>query len=430
MGLVCASPECMSVPTIGEANVNVNYVVEGAVYDLENADEGRSIPTFDSSTEILDQLPPKPETPEFQENTSVEQTAIELGNTASNCAEIRVEYTIKYVNEKGKSVGLPDAQVRIWDEEKGEDDLLAKGITNNAGFYRSPTIKNVDDGSNQGKLDVYVEVALANSAIMVKTRFAAVPYRGYSETFQEANPTTTKCVLKFTPQRLTGENHENATRFFAEGMTSWRHADSFATNTPPLVRVYWPDPSPGSHYEVGTKVISLRKQEVTQPHLMYHEYGHFVHHWAYGFEHHPFFYWSHTACEDNLREDQAFSEGFADFFAAYVRSRSGLGNTIDSRSIESQPCGSTSVKGPHVQWNVARLFWDLYDAGDEGTGAVYDHYGTGKFNPSTNSIWKVLTAGTDPDSMGEFRAAWKNLGNSPTMIDDLSIFNRIPLDDY
>jgi hypothetical protein len=47
-------------------------------------------------------------------------------------------------------------KVQIWDEDAGNDDLLAEGLTGNAGQF-GPFILNNTDGDEAGKLDVYIK---------------------------------------------------------------------------------------------------------------------------------------------------------------------------------------------------------------------------------------------------------------------------------
>lgn len=95
---------------------------------------------------------------------------------------------------------------------------------------------------------------------------------------------------------------------------------------------------------------------------------------------------------------------------------------VPSNNIENTWCGST-VQGQDNEWNVARTFWDLYDAAPDGSDL--SGYGSDNVNPSTNSIWKVMVSQADPQSLGDFRAKWLNMGYSSPMFTGTSSQNQI-----
>lgn len=94
-------------------------------------------------------------------------------------------------------------------------------------------------------------------------------------------------------------------------------------------------------------------------------------------------------------------------------------------NIESSDC--TNVYGQDNEWNVAQTLWDLYDSAPESNswGADFSSYGSDNINPASDSIWGVMWSGSEPRSLGDFRAQWLARGYNEWMFSDVAHLNGI-----
>lgn len=333
------------------------------------------------------------------------------------CSQVRANIRWIYRDETGLGRPMSYATFILWEDDVGPDWKFQTMTADSNGNALSNWFNN-DDGAFQGTLDFYAEVWGSNAGVNIGQRASLnVYYSAYTATSNNIDPSSTGCVLY-----LSYEVTDTAQwRHYMETVWAWKYASAFGSGSPSAVKIYYPDPQPfGPHYEPVFRAIAMPSGYSGNPDTSYHEYGHHVNYWAYGHDSFPPPYANHSLCDDNQATNLAFGEGWANFFAAYVHARTRGGTTYSGNDIENSHC---TASGYDNEWNVATALWDLYDA--HADGRDLSTYGSDNMNPSTNSIWKVMVGGTDPQNFSSFRTKWLSLGYSSTMFTETSGQNKI-----
>ncbi|MDX1611809.1 MAG: hypothetical protein R3185_05530, partial [Candidatus Thermoplasmatota archaeon] len=363
-----ANPDHPSVPTDGDVPPEVQRQLRLPSHPAPDE------PVVPNPSEEL--ATAEPYAPEFNGTVPLATSPSDgVAIQASDCGWIRVDITWEYFDEGWSLRPLNDATVKVWDSETGSDFLLRTGVTDINGHYRSGWIQN-DDGFLQGKLDIYVTVETATDpGITVKHRFTINPYVSETGTRSEVNPTSTGCVVEFG-DRIPDVAQWDEWRVYEAGIWSWKYASSLGTGKMDKVDIYYPDEAAGltaPHYEwyyPAGEAIAVPEGWDDELSVLYHEHGHVVQDWAYGWNNFPVpFATSHSRCEDNQDLGLAYGEGWANFWSSHVKQRTRDDIRYRGNNIEASWTSCYNVEGPDNEWNVAQAFWDLYDEPADGKDA-------------------------------------------------------------
>ena len=167
------------------------------------------------------------------------------------------------------------------------------------------------------------------------------------------------------------------------------------------VDAVFPASTTGSQYDPVNKKISIVSGDGTVPSLIIHEYGHAVMHMLFT----AFPVGNNCPTSHNFSDPSsgncAWTEGWADFFQAYVRNIGnydfGIGTPINLETIDRF--------GPTFEKAVAGALWDIFDAVDS---TEWDGINLG-IGTATTGIWGRMNqplAANQPFDGPDFLGKW------------------------
>ena len=320
--------------------------------------------------------------------------------------------TIQYQNPAGVYVNVQIAKIEI---------LVNGAVTTSA-------------TDTNGNFSVFVSSGTANPSIQLKV-YAQDNNAAQSVQVKDSNATTLYAAAfpaqnwNLTTPLVMGVKKIDSTNFPATNLPLAFHIyDQIAvvsrtklasgpTWTPTFkVDVAFPASTTGSNYDTSNKKINIILSDRSLPSVIIHEYGHVVMHML-------FVTWplaincpSPHSFTDPGNGKCAWTEGWANFFQAYIRNTGnydfGGGNTYNLES--------PTRFGPAFEVSIAGALWDVYDGVDT---AEWDNISSG-IGTSTSGIWGRMQQSTitnQPFDGPDFLTRW--LQNYNVSNDDLrSIF--------
>ena len=304
-------------------------------------------------------------------------------------ASVCVSGTALWTDSAGGTHPVDRSPVQIRDQETGADQVVATVTTDGSGFFNA-TIDN-NDGDATGR-DVYVRVSADGPTFTLDQHI---------DSAVSVDVPSGSAVTK----NLTANNTaDNNTAFSVHAALVYASDFIVAQNGGPLPTVPVIFPSDGSYYD-GT-AFNLLALDRFDWDVALHEFGHYVAD-ELNIENNP---GGPHSGEDNLSDSRgskaigvplAFGEGWPTFFAVSalhdLAAGAGVPNVGDTKYQDTEDLSISddlevnATLGEDNELTVMNVFWDLYDAVNDGRDTV---------SLGSAVIWDKLDDG-DPTTLSE-----------------------------
>jgi hypothetical protein len=336
------------------------------------------------------------------------------GIQMSPTGNITIEGTVRWTDENGATHAMYGANVRIYDEDLGFDEVVTTVVTDFDGNYQA--VVDNDDGIGAGDRDIYVQVRSANGWVVTQTTGNAV-YVMESGVHDETPDGT------LITENFTAPNNSNGESFSVFQAATWiaGYVAVVRGAALPQVDIVWPNGDTKSFYDGAVKIEQPDRWDWDTVH---HEFGHYVMD-QLDIEDNPGGPHNigdcisdvHSSKDEGIR--MAWGEGWPTYFGTSAQTVLGLSSLSVPRvgdvsyqdledgsvvySLESQ---DNNGLGEDNEVAVQRLLWDLFDSGNDGRDQI---------SRSDASIWNPIDASNTKSLSG----GWAALRAGQSSQDDL-----------
>lgn len=333
---------------------------------------------------------------------------------------------------------MRNVYVEMWDEDDGEDDLLASGYTeDNTGYVNFPAVSNYDAGGTGGQ-DVYFVVWAVNEA----ARMTINPSQ-YTTSWTSDTTNDMSSGPYYWGQTATVEPSKPfyvADRVL-DAYRKWNQISPSDLVSDSLEVILNPSATTASHYDRtntylyinDANVTNLQAPDTWDSDVIWHEYGHHIESYFGFFD---IFVGDHEIF-DTISEGAAASEGFCTWWACVGSQNNVWNNSFDNfqdtmwYNPENGVFGNrdslmygVNAMGVKNEGAVAGILWDIYDGSNDDwsnindfhypydtTDSQDDAYGDSLSNGYGNILEALLDDGRmvnghHPDDILEFWDAW------------------------
>jgi len=299
---------------------------------------------------------------------------------------ITVAGQVLFTDINGNTHPVTFANVEVWDEEAGPDDLVTTTTTDGSGNYSVSVDDNDGDGSGR---DIFVIVLAQGSTVSVED-FANAGSAWSVDSLPAVVdvPDFTTVTLNVTAGNDVANSNQVAFEAYEAANSVSRFLPAVGGSLPSVCILSFPGPGDGSSYWPPSATVTLAGTDVHDWDNIQHEYDHHVQN-EFNLADSPGGGHSlgEDLCSTHGKDDGlrlAWGEAWATFFAVMAQAELGhaalgIPNLGDTSYTDTKPVGAPLTYdlepndglflGESDEVVNQRLLWDLYDPADDGGDA-------------------------------------------------------------
>lgn len=318
----------------------------------------------------------------------------------------------KFVPSQYRYIGVAGATVEIWDDDFLGDQLLCEVTTDISGCFIKENLSNHDEWGSYGQ-DIIVRARTTSDNARVIEEYGG-DYTFITSMWQDVPDGTTLDIGTWR----SADASNSAWIVYSTLMDGWfTLKNGGPSDTVPFVKAVWTlghssDYGYGgctstTHYhfdDAAAGQIHLTSNDGQVPDTVLHEYGHHLMWYAYD-EWIPADYGYSHMIKDNLKESEAWQEGWPELIHAVVGHWTGKGDTyrdcgagynyghyydmegsqqLKLGVVETFPGSDDWLGGDTNEATISYSLYDVYDSACDGADA---------YNGGFTKIWTVMKSG-------------------------------------
>ncbi|MFQ6070835.1 MAG: VWA domain-containing protein [Candidatus Aminicenantales bacterium] len=344
-------------------------------------------------------------------------------NEQESYNSVTVNGTVRFTDVNGATHPVRFVTVEVWDEETGPaDELVAFTTTDNSGDYSVTFDDNDGDGTGR---DIYVIVKAEGDTVRVEDYGAnddvATGVIWEVDSLPALVDVVDGSVITIDITATNNMADPNNVAFEAYEAVNYlsRYLSDLGEPLPAQLNVRYPRPgTDGSNFSPTLVFIRLAGTDVHDWDNIHHEYGHYIQH-VYNTANNPG--GPHSSCNNlcvtKANKDEgirmAWAESWPTFFGIMTQAEIGLDalgipNLGDTNYTDTKPNPANNLdydleiedgcsQGEGNERALMRIFWDLYDAVDDGADIGV--------SLSAQELWDIIT----DNQPHTFSAFWNDL---------------------
>lgn len=341
----------------------------------------------------------------------------------------------KFVPSQYRYIGVAGATVEIWDDDVLLDQKLCEVTTDISGYFIKEDLSNQDDwGANGQDIFVIARTTSANARVIEEL---GGDYTFYTSVWVDIPDEYTLDIGAW----CSSDASNSAWIVYSALMDGWyTFKNGGPSDTIPFVKAVWTlghssDYGYGgctdvSHYhydDAAAGQIHLTSNDGQLPDTVQHEYGHHLMWYAYD-DWIPASYWYDHSMKDNLKESEAWQEGWSELIPGVVGQWTGKGDRyrdcgggyatgyfFDMEGsqqiqfggiVQSYPGDGYWHGGDTNEGTISYALYDVYDSSNDGTDTYYG---------GLTMIWTTMKSGRHY-GLSDWYDGWRDCYKSYTSV--------------